>query len=179
MAQYARRAAESKLETMIARVASAEAGVKRAQASCTRWESEYKRLQTLVNQQVLDVQVRDETYRQFEEAMAVRDQATAAVAEANAVRDQARADLERATVDVEAACAQFAVAQAHEREAKVVVEYGRIKAPYPGVITQHRNVSPGDYLQPGGGTNGRPLFVLEQTDPLRVFVASPSWPRSS
>ena len=52
------------------------------------------------------------------------------------------------------------------------VEYGRIKAPYAGVITQ-RNVSPGDYLQPGGGTNGRPLFVLEQIDPVRVFVGVP------
>ena len=60
----------------------------------------------------------------------------------------------------------------NEREARVNVEYGQIKAPYAGVITQ-RNVSPGDYLQPGGGTNGRPLFVLEQTDPVRVFVGVP------
>lgn len=172
VAQSALRAARSKLETTIARVASAEAGVKRSQASYTRWESEYRRLQDLVKQRVLDEQVRDETYRQFEEAIAARDQAYAAVAEAQAARDQAKADLERATVDVEAARARFAVAQAREREAKVLVEYGRIKAPYPGVITQ-RNVSPGDYLQPGGGTNGRPLFVLEQTDPLRVFVGVP------
>ena len=43
------------------------------------------------------------------------------------------------------------------------------------MITQ-RNVSPGDYLQPGGGGGGsqaRPLFVLEQTDPVRVFVGVP------
>ena len=53
-----------------------------------------------------------------------------------------------------------------------MVEYGRIKAPFDGVITQ-RNISPGDYLQPGGGNNGRPLFVLEQVDPVRVFVGVP------
>src|SRR5262249_36031076 len=86
--------------------------------------------------------------------------------------DQATADLERARVDVEAARADLDVAKAEEREARVLVEYGHIKAPYDGVITQ-RNVSPGDYLQPGGGTNGRPLFVLEQTDPVRVFVGVP------
>ena len=40
------------------------------------------------------------------------------------------------------------------------------------MITQ-RNVSPGDYLQPGAGSGGRPLFVLEQTDPVRVFVGVP------
>ena len=127
---------------------------------------------TLVNQQVLDVQVRDETYRQFEEAAAARDQADAMVSETKSALDQAIADRDRAQVDVEAARADLVVAQADEREAKVNVEYGRIKAPFHGVITQ-RNVSPGDYLQPGGGTNGRPLFVLEQIDPVRVFVGVP------
>jgi multidrug efflux pump subunit AcrA (membrane-fusion protein) len=172
VAESALRAAEAKLETAKARVLSAEAGVKRAQAGSTRWESEYRRLEELVNRRVLDVQVRDETYRQFEEATAARDQATAAVSETNSARDQAAADRDRAKVDVQAAHADLAVAQADEREARVIVEYGQIKAPYAGVITQ-RNVSPGDYLQPGGGANSRPLFVLEQTDPVRVFVGVP------
>jgi multidrug efflux pump subunit AcrA (membrane-fusion protein) len=170
--ESAARAAAARLETARARVASAQAGVKRAQASYTRWESEYKRLVTLVNSRVLDVQVRDETFRQFEEAAAARDQADAAVAEATSARDQAEADLERARVDIEAARADLLVAQANQREAQVLVDYGRIKAPYAGVITQ-RNVSPGDYLQPGGGGNGRPVFVLEQVDPVRVFVGVP------
>jgi HlyD family secretion protein len=170
--QSALQAAEAKLETAKARVLSAEAGVKRAQASYTRWESEYKRLESLVAQRVLDVQVRDETYRQFEEAAATVDQAHAMVSEATSARDQATADRDKARVDVEAARADLVVAQADEQLAKVMVDYGHIKAPYAGVITQ-RNVSPGDYLQPGGGTNGRPLFILEQTDPVRVFVGVP------
>jgi HlyD family secretion protein len=172
VAESALKSAEARLETAKARVLSAEAGVRRAQASYTRWESEYKRLTTLVNQRVLDVQVRDETYRQFEEAAAARDQATAAVAEASSARDMASADVERARVDIEAARADLDVAHAAERLSKVEVEYGHIKAPYDSVITQ-RNVSPGDYLQPGGGPNGRPLFVVEQTDPVRVFVGVP------
>jgi len=170
--QSALRSADAKLETAKARILSAKAGVERAQASYTRWESEYKRLEILVNQRVLDVQVRDETYRQFEEAVAARDQANAMVAEANSARDQAEADRDRARVDVEAARADLFVAQVDEKQAKVNVDYGEIKAPYPGVITQ-RNVSPGDYLQPGGGPNSRPLFVLEQIDPVRVFVGVP------
>ncbi len=146
--------------------------MKRSQASYTRWESEYKRLEQLVTQRVLDVQVRDETYRQFEEAIAARDQANAMVSEMESARDQAAADLDRAGADLEAARSALIVAKANEHEARVNVEYGQIKAPYDGVITQ-RNVSPGDYLEPGGGTNGRPLFVLEQTDPLRAFVGVP------
>jgi multidrug efflux pump subunit AcrA (membrane-fusion protein) len=170
--ESALRAADAKLETAKARVLSAEAGVKRAQASYTRWESEYKRLQTLVKQQVLDMQVRDETYRQFEEAIAAREQADAMVSEMTSARDQAVADRDHARVDVEAARADLVVAKADESQARVLVEYGHIKSPFDGVITQ-RNVSPGDYLQPGGGSNGRPLFVVEQTDPVRVFVGVP------
>jgi multidrug efflux pump subunit AcrA (membrane-fusion protein) len=166
------RAAEARVKTADARVRSAKAGVERAQATYTRWDSEYKRLQALVKQQVLDMQVRDETFRQFEEAIAARDQADAVVSEMVSARAQAAADRDRAEVDVEAAHADLVVALAAEREAKVIVDYGHIKAPYDGVITV-RNVSPGDYLQPGGGSNGRPLFVLEQTDPVRVFVGVP------
>jgi HlyD family secretion protein len=170
--ESALRAADAKLVTATARVASAEAGVKRAQASYTRWDSEYKRLEALVKERVLDVQVRDETYRQFEEAAAAVDQANAMVSEMKSARVQAVADRDRARVDVEAAQADLEVARADERESRVNVEYGHIKAPYDGVITQ-RNVSPGDYLQPGGGAQGRALFVLEQTDPVRVFVGVP------
>ncbi len=170
--QSALRAAEAKVETARAVILSADAGVKRAQASYTRWDSEYKRLVILAKKEVLDDQVRDETYRQYEEAVAARDQAYAVVSEMKSALDQAIADRERAEVDVEAARADLVVAEADERLAKVNVEYGRIKAPLRGVITQ-RNISPGDYLQPGGGTNGRPLFVVEQTDPVRVFVGVP------
>src|SRR5262249_24744304 len=113
-----------------------------------------------------------ETYRQFEEAAAARDQANAALAEARAARDQAEADRDRARVDVDAARAALDVAKERDSEARVLKEYGQIRAPYPGVITQ-RHVSPGASLQPGGGTNSRPLSVLEQTDPVRVFVGVP------
>ncbi|WP_422927934.1 efflux RND transporter periplasmic adaptor subunit [Singulisphaera sp. PoT] len=172
--ESALRAADARLETAKARVISAEAGVKRAQASYTRWLSEYKRLETLVENKVLDVQVRDETYRQYEEASAGRDQANAMVSEMTSARDQATADRDRARVDIDAAKADLEVALADQRQAKVLLDYGQIKAPYNGVITQ-RNISPGDYLQPGGGSGGqsRPLFVLEQVDPVRVFVGVP------
>ena len=48
-----------------------------------------------------------------------------------------------------------------------------IRAPYDGVVTQ-RNVNTGDFVQPAaGGPKGRPLFVVEQIDPVRVFVNVP------
>src|SRR5262249_18914305 len=120
--QKALRAAEARLETAVARIDSAKAGVDRAQASYTRWESEYKRLEQLVAQRVLDVQVRAETYPQFEEAAAARDQANADLAESRAARDQAEADRDRAQVDVDAARVARDVAKEREREAWVLKE---------------------------------------------------------
>jgi HlyD family secretion protein len=172
VAESAARSAKATLDNTKARVVSAHAGVKRSQAGYSRWSSEAKRLDQLVAEKVLNTQVRDETYRQFEEAAAAREQADAMVNEAIATQDKAEADLERAYVDIEAAKADLLVAESEQRQAQVMLDYGQIKAPYDGVITQ-RNVSPGDYLQAGGGTGGRPLFVLEQTDPVRVFVGVP------
>jgi HlyD family secretion protein len=166
------KAAEARYQTSIAALTSAEAGVRKSQANYDRWRSESGRIKALAARQVIDEQVRDETYRQFEESVAAREQAVAMVGEATASRDRAAADRDKARVDIEAARADLVVARAEERLAKVMVDFGQIKAPYDGVITQ-RNVNPGDYLQPGGGTQSPPLYVLEQVDPVRIFVGVP------
>jgi RND family efflux transporter MFP subunit len=46
-----------------------------------------------------------------------------------------------------------------------------VTAPFSGVITR-RNVDVGDLIDAGGGS-GRALFVLTQTDPLRIYVNVP------
>ena len=45
-------------------------------------------------------------------------------------------------------------------------------APFAGVITR-RNVDVGDLIDAGGSAGARALFVLSQTDPLRVYVNVP------
>src|SRR5262249_48375545 len=107
-----------------------------------------------------------------EEASAALDQAHAMVDEATSARDQAAADRDRARVDVEAARADLAVANADERQAQGLPDHGRVNAPDGAGITQP-HVSPGDHHAPGGGANGRALFVLEQSDPVRIFVGVP------
>jgi len=57
--------------------------------------------------------------------------------------------------------------------AAVLIEgFKRIVAPFAGVITR-RNVDVGDLVDPGAGSGGRALFMLAQTDPLRVYVNVP------
>jgi RND family efflux transporter MFP subunit len=49
--------------------------------------------------------------------------------------------------------------------------FKRVVAPFAGVITR-RNVDTGDLIDAGGGS-GRAMFVLTQTDPLRIYINVP------
>ena len=50
--------------------------------------------------------------------------------------------------------------------------FKRVVAPFAGIITK-RNVDVGDLIDAGGASGTRALFVLSQTDPLRVYVNVP------
>jgi RND family efflux transporter MFP subunit len=67
--------------------------------------------------------------------------------------------------------ANLAAADANVERLKQLEGFKRVLAPFAGVITK-RNVDVGDLIDAGGGA-GRALFVLAQTDPLRVYVNVP------
>jgi len=85
----------------------------------------------------------------------------------------AQAGLDRAQADLKVAQAQVKVAQANLDYAHTMLHYRQIRAPFDGVVTQ-RNVNTGDFVQPAAtGTRGQPLYVVDQFDPVRVFVNVP------
>jgi len=67
--------------------------------------------------------------------------------------------------------ANLAAADANVQRLRQTEGFKRVVAPFAGVITR-RNVDVGDLIDAGGGTS-RALFVLTQTDPLRVYVNVP------
>ena len=75
---------------------------------------------------------------------------------------------ERRNADVEAQ-ASLAAADANVARLRDLQGFKRVVAPFSGIITK-RNVEVGDLIDAGGA---RPLFVLTQADPLRVFVDVP------
>jgi len=77
---------------------------------------------------------------------------------------------ERRSADAQAR-ANLAAADANVERLKQTENFKRVLAPFSGVITR-RNVDVGDLIDAGGGA-GRALFVLAQTDPLRVYVNVP------
>ena len=77
---------------------------------------------------------------------------------------------ERRSADAQAR-ANLAAADANVERLKQLEGFKRVLAPFAGVVTK-RNVDVGDLIDAGGGA-GRALFVLAQTDPLRVYVNVP------
>ncbi len=69
------------------------------------------------------------------------------------------------------AVANLAAAEANVGRLRQLEGFKRIVAPFAGLITR-RNVDVGDLID-AGSNGGRPLFLLAQTDPLRVYVNVP------
>jgi RND family efflux transporter MFP subunit len=67
--------------------------------------------------------------------------------------------------------ANLAAADANVERLRQLQAFKRVTAPFAGVITR-RNVDTGDLIDAGGGA-GRTMFVLSQTDPLRIAVNVP------
>ena len=68
--------------------------------------------------------------------------------------------------------ANVAAADANVERLRQLEGFKRVVAPFAGVITR-RNVDVGDLIDAGGSGAGRALFLLAQTDPLRVYVNVP------
>jgi RND family efflux transporter MFP subunit len=67
--------------------------------------------------------------------------------------------------------ANLAAADANVERLRQLEGFKRVTAPFAGVITR-RSVDTGDLIDAGGG-GGRTLFLLTQTDPLRIYVNVP------
>lgn len=68
--------------------------------------------------------------------------------------------------------ANVAAADANVERLRQMEGFKRVVAPFAGIITR-RNVDVGDLIDAGGAAGTRALFVLSQTDPLRVYVNVP------
>lgn len=122
-----------------------------------------------------------EVDQQLRQAVAARDQAAASLelarstlARWEALRSKdvaSQQELDERRSAVSQSGANLAAAEANVQRLRQTEAFKRVVAPFAGVITR-RNVEVGDLVDAGGGAT-RPLFVLTQTDPLRVSVSVP------
>jgi HlyD family secretion protein len=147
---------DTELKQKEAAVGQAASEIKQAQAAVLRWqadlkhaESQYERLARVGRNGVLDKEQVDEARLAFETAQA-------AVA--------------KAQTDVDVATARLEVAKADQNHVQTLLQYREIRAPFDGLVTGRRTINIGDFVQPGSGSKGEALFVVEKVDPVRVFV---------
>jgi RND family efflux transporter MFP subunit len=119
--------------------------------------------------------------QQLSQAVAARAQTAASLALARSTMERWEAlrkkdavsqqDLEERRSGYTQAQANLASVDANIERLRQLGAFKRVTAPFAGVITR-RNVDVGDLIDAGGGS-GRALFVLTQTDPLRIYVNVP------
>jgi RND family efflux transporter MFP subunit len=172
LATAAVHAAQAGVATAQANVAAAEAGNIRAGSDYTRWQSQYTRISQLVAGGSLDRKLEDETRDQLKSAEAARGEAHAKVESAQATLAQGRADVTKAQANEAVARARLKNAQADLSRQKTLLQYGELRAPYAGVVTE-RNVVRGDFVQPATAMTAKPLLTLARSDVVRVFVDVP------
>jgi RND family efflux transporter MFP subunit len=123
-----------------------------------------------------------EVAEQLSQAVAAHAQAAASLALANSTVERweglrkkdvvSQQELDERRSGVVQARANAAAAEANVQRLRQLDAFKRVTAPFAGVITK-RSVDVGDLIDAGSGGGGRALFVLTQTDPLRVYVNVP------
>jgi RND family efflux transporter MFP subunit len=159
-------ATAANLRTAEAALKEAQAGRGRAKAMVKRWGSEYQRLRRL-SQGVIDVTTVEEAEYQYEAAMTASAEIEAKIQSMQAARDESAAKRDKAEADVAAAQAGVGVAVANRDQARAMLGYAKLTAPYDGVVTK-RNVHTGAYIN--DKTGQQPLLTLMRTDKLRVAI---------
>ena len=103
----------------------------------------------------------------------------AALTSANANIERARADyseseskIEAAAADMELKAAQIEVARKDLDRAKAVADYGRITAPFDGVVVR-RTVDPGSFVQNATTGTSEPLISIAKVDLVTVTAKFP------
>jgi RND family efflux transporter MFP subunit len=81
-------------------------------------------------------------------------------------------EVDNAVGDLEAKVANVKSAEANVRRLEDLESFKHIYAPFSGVITR-RTVDAGTLINAGNGGASQELFVLAQTDPIRVYVSVP------
>jgi len=120
--------------------------------------------------------------QQLSQAIAARQQAAASLDLAKSTVERweslrkkdvvSQQELDERRSSVVQARANVAAAEANVQRLRQLDAFKRVIAPFGGVITK-RNVDVGDLIDAGSNGGGRALFVLTQTDPLRVYVNVP------
>ncbi|HVC92642.1 MAG TPA: efflux RND transporter periplasmic adaptor subunit, partial [Pirellulales bacterium] len=145
-------------------VEEAQAGLLRAKANLSFEKSQFARFSKL-DASVIETQVKEESWSQVQSKAADVQEADAKVAYAEAALAESEAARDKSQSDI-------AAAEAARDKMQSLVDYARLTAPFDGVVTR-RNINTGDFVQPPTRNDDDPLYVVQRSDVMRVFVEVP------
>jgi multidrug resistance efflux pump len=131
----------------------------------------WKHLEALAKKQAVSELLVEEEEENYLSAYADFEAARDAIDQAKARLSEALQSLEVVKTDVAYKHSLVVVAEKDRDKAKALADYTKIVAPYDGVIVT-RNVDPGSFVDVGTA-NSDPLFVVERTDIVTVYMKVP------
>jgi len=161
--------ADAAVTTARAKIAEAQASEKESEAVHGRWKAELGRIQELAARDAVQPRVVEEALQQFRAAEAGREAAGARLESARQGVKEAEAKLVKARADADAAAVRIEVAGADRERMQAMVDYGKIRAPFDGVVVR-RNVHRGRLI---AAAEREPLLVVARMDPVRVQLDVP------
>jgi RND family efflux transporter MFP subunit len=87
-------------------------------------------------------------------------------------REQKRSDYDSAAATLRSAEADVSLDQARVNQYLALSQFKKVTAPFDGVISQ-RDIDIGNLVTAGSTSATTPLYVMQQNDPMRVFVDVP------
>jgi len=172
--------AQAVVEKTQADLASFEAALDEAktelvekQAKVDFRQSDFNRVQDLVNSQAVRRELLDQAQFQLDSANAGLQSVQARIRTASAKLAGARAELEKVKADVKAAEAHRNVVQANVEHVQTLMQYATIRAPFDGVVTD-RHVHPGAFIHSADKNSAaRPLLSVARIDKVRIKLDIP------
>lgn len=161
------------LQSAQAKLAEASSQLDSTEAAVAAAEAEFSRTQDLVERQSLQSRMLDEVRKKRDSELANREAMKSSIVSAQADVAVAEAEQAAAKADLDAAKAETEIARRELEELQVMLNYAVIRAPFDGIVTE-RNIEPGDLVRAlSGADNRHPLFVVSQTNKLRIRIPVP------
>lgn len=174
-----RAVAEAKSKEAQAALLVAAESVKQRQAEVTAAEAvrdfrkkRYERFRDLAARGSAVGNVVEEEERDFRASEASLEAARAAVEKARADSAEVASKAASARADIELKDALIDVARKEWERAKVVADFGKITAPFDGVVIR-RNVDPGSFVQNATSGSSESLISIARTDVVSVVAKFP------
>ncbi len=87
-------------------------------------------------------------------------------------REEKHADFDSAVANLRAAEAEVTLDQARVNQYTALSQFKKVTAPFDGIISQ-RDIDIGNLVTAGSTSSTTPLYVMQQNDPMRIFVDVP------